>query len=45
MNEEQQVFFQDLLHAINHHEPFTPFVAGGVGHRKSFAIEAALDLL
>ena len=45
MNEEQQLFFQDLLHAINHHEPFTPFVAGGAGRGKSFAIEAALDLL
>ena len=45
MNYEQQSFFEDLMNAIDNNVPFTPFIAGGAGRGKSFAIEAALDLL
>ena len=45
MNNEQLSFFNDLLHAIDQNQPFTPFVVGGAGRGKSFAIEAALDLV
>ena len=39
------LFFNDLIHAINNNLPFTPFITGGAGHKKSFAIETTLDLV
>ena len=44
-NIEQHSFYHDLIQAIDNNLPFTPFIAGGAGRGKSFAVEAALDFI
>ena len=45
MNDKQLNFYMDLLHAIDNKIPFTPFITGGMGHRKSFTVETALNFI